>query len=234
MPIKLKKGYTFFYDNKSWKVTEVYKTRWNDGTKSEEFKIKTNLGIIRYLEIEIDGEDIDYSIWEKITNKRQFLSKFKKLEDDYVSVGNAKFPKVISYKGVDYKFVGQSNGVCSYDFETERVDSIDYANKNNTRFFSIEVWDDEVEISTGIPIQESDIKQIEKGKYNILNSSVINFIGNYIGLVLVIVFVLTTALLQKCSNNNSWNDDSRYSNDSTKVHRSNNYYRGRSSGGFGK
>jgi hypothetical protein len=235
MPIKLKAGFTFFYKNKLYKVTEVYKIKWDDGTKSEEFKVKSKAGTINYLEIETtnDGKTI-FSFWTKHSDKK-FLEKSQKLVKDFVSLGSAKFPENLKYRGVDYIFNERNNGTCNYGYETERVNSLEYSNNENTKFLAIELWDDEIEVSTGIPIKEKDISKIEKGSMPVLATSIWNFFSKYFVALLIFGFLTISFMLEKCSKNNSWNNDSNYnSSDSTKVKRNNSYYRGRSSGGFGK
>jgi len=234
MAIELKKGYTFFYQNTLWKVTEVYTIRWKDGSKSYEYKVKSDKGIIRYLEIETDLKNVSaYSFWEKIHNKNQFLSEFRNLEDNFVTIGKTKFPKEIEYKGVKYEFDERNDGMCFYDYEEEEVNSIDYTNHNDTKFFSIEVWDDEVEFSIGIPIKQHDISRIEKGKGGLFSSSILNVIGKNISYVVIGVFAVLSLVLNRCSTRTLSGDSDQY-RDSTKVHRSNNSYRSRNTTGFGK
>ena len=234
MAIKLKAGYTFFYKNKLWKITESYKIKWEDGTRSEEFKVKSKSGAINYLEIETDKENkTTFSFWAKHTDKN-FLRKSQKLVVDFVALGTAKFPKNLKYRGVDYIFDERNDGICNYGYETEKVNSLDYINENDTKFLAIELWDDEIEVSTGIPIKENSISKIEKGSSTISSSAIVNFIGKYIIAVIVACFLFFSFLLKQCSHNNSWNSNSNYNkNDSTKVYRNNSYYRNRS-GGFGK
>ena len=234
MAIKLKTGFTFYYKNRLWKVTEVYKIKWDDGTKSEEFKIKSKSGNINYLEIETDKiGKTTYSFWTK-HNDKNFLRKSQKLVKDFVSLGTAKFPTNLKYRGVDYIFDERNDGICDYGYETEKVNSLDYTNQTNTKFLAIELWDDEIEVSTGIPIKQNAISRIEKGNTSLLDTPILKFFGKYIAIILVFGFIGLSTLLNKCSNRNSWNSDSNYNkNDSTKVYRNNNYYRGRS-GGFGK
>lgn len=232
MKKQLKLGYLFRYNNQTWKITEVYKIKWNDGTKSTEFKIKSSKNIVRYLEIETaKNKSKVYSIWTKETNK-DFLFSDKPLKD-YVTLGSARFPKEINYNGEMYFHDETCTGTCTYDYETEQVDSLDYTNKNDTKFFSIELWDDEIEVSTGIPIKESDISNIQEGNPELSNSFSFKFISKYISWILIGGFVFISFLMKNCSRSTTWSNDNQYKNDSTKVHRSNNYYRGRS-GGFGK
>ncbi|MBU3012958.1 DUF4178 domain-containing protein [Polaribacter vadi] len=234
MAIKLKTGYTFFYKNRLWRVTEVYKIKWEDGTKSEEFKVKPKSGNINYLEIETskDGKK-SYSFWSK-HNDKSFLRKSQKLVKDFVALGSAKFPTNLTYRGVHYTFDEKTDGICDYGYEKEKVNALDYIDKTKTKFLAIELWDDEIEVSTGILIQENAISKIEKGNPPLLDSPILKFIGKYIAIILIFGFIGLSSLLNRCSNNNSWNSDSNYNkNDSTKVYRNNNYYRSRSSG-FGK
>ncbi|WP_194768739.1 DUF4178 domain-containing protein [Tamlana sp. I1] len=234
MPIKLKKGFSFFYKNELWKVTDIYKIKWNDGSVSNEYKIKNKKGLIRYLEIELSKNKANYSFWEKITDKSVLSSSLNNVDDDYIAFEKAKFPKQIKYKGVNYSFKERNDGICQYAYEKETINSIDYSNQDGSKLLSIEIWDDEVEISTGIIIEESQISRIEKGSPNFDSSAIIDSLGKYIGAIIIVGFILISSLLSRCSNGNSWSDNSSNYNDSTKVNRSNNFYRGRSSGGFGK
>lgn len=233
MRINLKRGYLFRYNNQTWKVTEVYKVKWRDGTKSDEYKVKSERNVIHYLEIETDKKGSKtYSFWEKQSNK-DFLFSDKPLAD-YVTLGKAKFPKQINYNGVLYYYDETNTGSCVYNFETEQVDSIDYTNEDDTKLLSIELWDDEIEVSTGFPIKESDISNIQESKNSFIDSPVISFISKNIAIVLVFGFIVLSSLLNRCSSKNEWNGDSRYTNDSTQVKKSNNYYRSRNSRGSGK
>lgn len=232
----LKIGFTFFFENTTWKVTEMYKIKWNDGTKSKEFKVKSLSGTIRYLEIEYGKKNKKtYSFWTKQSDK-SFLYEGQKLVKDYVSIGSAKFPKSIAYNDVYYEFDERTDGTCTYDYgEKEKVNSLDYTNKDDTKFLAIEFWDDEIEVSTGVPIKQTDISRIEKAQLSLTNNPVINFIGKYARFVVVGIFLLFMILANTCSKRGGWNDDSNTYNDSTKVKRYNNgYYRSRNSSGFGK
>ncbi len=233
MAEELKRGYTFFYNNTTWKVTKTYIIKWDDGTKTNEYQVKSRQGIVQYLEIEIaKGKKDTYSFWS-IEPKHSFLQKTQGLTKDFVSIGKVKFPKNISYQGVDYEFDERNDGKCKYDFETERVNCLEYTNADDTKFLALEFWDDEIEVSTGIPIKKSDISQIKPG-VGILETPILDFIWKYIQYIIFGLFFLVMFLVTQCSNRNSWNNDSQSLNDSTKVNRSNGYYRSRNSGGFGK
>lgn len=234
MPLKLKRGYTFHYNRTTWKVTDIYKIKWADGSKSVEYKVKGKNGNIRYLEIETSKDNKEsFSFWEKITNKTQFLSKFKNLKEDFFLVGKTKFPKKIDYNGLSYRFDEQNKGVLQ-NLERESVNSVDYISRAGTELLSFEIWSDEVEVSYGRVIKESQISKIEKGSSSVISSSIVEKLGDYIGVIVVFGFLLVSLTLNKCSSGGSWSSDSKYSNDSTKVHRSNNVFRARSSSGFGK
>jgi len=234
MAVKLKSGYTFYYKNKLWKVTEVYKIKWNDGTKSEEYKVKTKSGRFHYLEIETNKQGKKtFSFWTKHSDKN-FLRNSQQLVKDFVPLGTAKFPKNLNYKGTDYIFDERNDGVCNYGYESEKVNSLDYTNENDTKFLAIELWDNEIEVSTGVLIKQPDISKVEKGISSTSNSGIINFISKNAVAVIIFSFFCFSFLLRQCSAKKSWNTNSNYnSSDSTKVYRNNNYYRGRS-GGFGK
>lgn len=234
----LKKGTTFDYEGKIWKITEVYKIKWDDGTKSTEYQVKTNRHV-GFLEVHLDAEkNLNYSFWRKETNKNHFLSIIKNTTSDFVELGSAKFPKKINYKKVSYTFKAICDGTCSYGYESERVNSLDYTNENNTKLLSIELWDDEIEISTGIYITRADISNIQESKSytsGINSSSIIETLAKYSSGIFITLFFLITFLCNRCSS--SWNGN-RDPNDSTKVYRNSGssrgtYYRGRSSG-FGK
>ena len=232
---ELKKGYLFNYKTQIWKVTDIYKINWDDGSNTTEYKVKDKNGIVRYLMIEyVRKESPKYTFWEKLHNIDYFLSQITKTETDYVSINNAKFPKKFNYKNVEYDFDERCDGTCYYDYESERVNSLDYTNTDDTKFFSIQLWDDEIEICTGKLISKTEIKNIQERKTFVDTSSLGSFISRYFVGLIFGAFILMTLMLEKCSNNNSWNGNRDY-NDSTKVYRNtNNYYRGRSSRGFGK
>lgn len=124
------------------------------------------------------------------------------------------------------------------NYESAKVISLDYESLNKKRLFFIELWEDEMEISTGFPIKESDISQIEKSTSTFETSANFDFMGRNIGGFVVGGFILFIMFFSTCfkSSNYSWdNSNSAYSNDTSKVERSNNnYYRGRSSRSRGK
>ena len=233
MSITLKTGYTFSFENQTWKITESYFIKWNDGTESNEYKVKAENGITRFLEIEKDTSgNKSYSFWAKIYDK-DFIYKSQNADADFIQIGNAKFPKKVNLQGINYEFDERNDGICKSTFESEEVNSLDYANENGSKLLSIELWDDEIEVSLGRPIKEIAIKNIEK-KSPLLDGPIIfTWITKYIALIIVFCFFVINALLNSCNRKNSWNSDNSTYNDSTKVHRSNNYYRNRS-GGFGK
>ncbi len=227
---ELKKGYLFNYKTSTWKVTDIYKINWDDGSNTVEYKVKDRSGTVRYLMVEyVRKETPKYTFWEKLYDIESLLSQITQTETDFVTINNAKFPKQFYYDDIEYNFDERCDGTCYYDYESERVNSLDYTNSDDTQFFAIQLWDDEIEISTGILISKNDITNIQERK----SSSVANTIGKYFVGFIFGGFILVTLLLNKCSNN-SWNDR-RDPNDSTKVYRNtNNYYRGRSSRGYGK
>lgn len=235
MSINLKLGYRFYYNNKHWKIIEVYNITWEDGTKSKEYKIKSDSGLISFLEITTDKETrFTFSFWTK-RNKPNFLETSQKLTEDFIFLGKAKFPKKTTFYGAVYYFDEQVDGICNYGYEKEKVNSLNYSSKDKKKLLSIELWDDEIEVSTGIIIKRSDISKIETGHLSILNTSFLNLINKYVNEIIIILLLLFFFLLEKCSNKNSWENNSNYnSSDSTKIYRNNNYYRGRSFGGFGK
>lgn len=237
--MELRKGHTFTYLGRSWKITESYKIEWNDNSISNEFKIKSDEGVIKYLEILTNGDNnTSLSFWSKEYDK-DFIYKAQNTDNDYIAIGNARFPKKVNLKGINYNFITKHTGTCQYGFsnsyEKERVDSIDYKNENNSKLLSIELWDDEIEVSTGIPIKESELKNIEKGIPPITVDLINNWFNKNLMTILILGIILISFLLNRCNQSNSWNsNDSISQNDSTKVHRSNNPYRGRTSYGFGK
>ncbi|WP_143569773.1 DUF4178 domain-containing protein [Tenacibaculum agarivorans] len=230
---KLKIGYLFDYKNQTWKVTDIYKINWDDGSKTTEYKVKDKNGIVRYLMVElVRKQRPNYTFWEKLHDIDHFLAQINQTESDYVAINNAKFPKQFYYKNVEYNFDERCDGTCYYDSESERVNSLDYTNSRDDRFFSIQLWDDEIEICTGKTISKSEIKNIQERKIAIGDSISVFFSKYFVGIIFI-SFMLLTFALQKCSKS-TWNGN-RDPNDSTKVHRStNNYYRGRSSRGYGK
>jgi len=238
MIFELNRGDKFKLRNRTWKVTEVYKTQWNDGTKSVEYKIKSAENSIKYLEIDFDeNENTSFSLWVKQSNK-DVISNNQEITNDFVTVYGTHYPKKMIFKGTTFKFEGKYEGVWSFNYESEKVIALDYESLNKKQLLSIELWEDEMEISTGFQIKESDITQIEKNESPINGSAFLSFVGNNIGGVLFGAFFLLMIFLGTCTqqNNNSRNNsNSAYSSDTTKVERSNNnYYRGRSSRSRGK
>lgn len=237
--MKLKRGYTFNFRNSTWKVTEVYQINWEDGTKSDEYKVKSEQGILRYLEIFSDNSNqISYSFWVKEFD-HDFLHRTKIKDDNFISIDKFKFPKKLNLKGVKYEYTADQAGNCHYGitnlFEKERVDSINYENQNGSRLLSIEIWDHETEISVGTPIDREDLKNIEKGKPPITTDLLVNWGNKYLTVIILVVYILVSMIMSKCNQKKSWDyQNSDYQNDTTKVYRSNNYYRGRTSSGFGK
>lgn len=231
---ELKRGYLFDYKNQTWKVTDIYKIRWDDGSNTTEYQVKNKKGEVRYLMLEfVRKQKTSYTFWEKIADINQFLKTISKTESDFVSIGKAKFPKKFQFENTMYTFDEKCDGTCYYDYESERVNSLDYTNDDDSKFLAIQLWDDEIEISTGISILQSQINNIQERTSFVSSDSLWNFISKYFVGIIFTLFMLMTFALNKCSSN-SW-DGNRDSNDSTKVYRnSNNYYRGRSSRGFGK
>ena len=239
MATEFRKRDTFRFDNQTWKVTEIYNITWKDGTFSKEYKLKSNIGLIRYLEIEEDfhkKKKPEYSFWQEITDRKTFLSRAKYNLNKKVAVGNAEFPKVLEHNGVTYTFNKRYDGVCEYDYDDDEViNALDYSNRDDSKLLSIEIWDDETEISLGFPIEEQQITNIIRRKESFTDSPFFEKLSRRTGEIIIAAFILLFIGISKCSHKTSWNSDSRNYNDSTKVHRSsNNYYRGRSSGGFGK
>ncbi len=225
----LKRGTTFRFENKTWKVTEIYRIKWNDGTKSVEYKVKSNSFTSRYLEVSYgNGNATRYSFWRKEPNKEKVLAETQNLENSFISVKKAKFSKKIVHYNTTYNFKEKVSGIC----KNETVNAIEYSDISNTKFLAIEIWDDEVEVSSGFTIQKTDISYIivfDKEKDQ-------NRFFNTIAVLIGILFLGTIITFKECSpKNKSWDRRNNYSNDSSKVHRnSNSYYRGRSSRGYGK
>lgn len=235
-PINLNKGDSFRFNNRIWKVTEIYKIKWKDGTRSNEYKLKSNSSSIRFLEEEIDkNKKISYSFWQKEQNKDNILSKTQDFSNGYVSIGKAKFSKTFSYNGVHYIFDERNDGTCRTGFESEIVNALEYTNEDDTRLLAFELWDDEIEVSTGYPITKARIQNIQRKKTRIERSGFSDYVERNFQMVAAAIIFVILVVMSKCSNKNSWNDNNGYNNDSTKVHRnSNSYYRGRSSRGYGK
>ncbi len=242
--MELKRGDTFTFRNSTWKVTESCEIKWNDGTVSKEFKVKSNAGLIRFLEIESDLQGKKtYSYWKKEYNT-EFLVKGQDAKSDSIHENGLKFAKNFTYKGIRYDFDQRSSGMCQYDFfsgyQKEIVVSLDYSNNGNSKLLSIELWDDDVEgyddaeVYLGEVIIESDIKNIEKKKWAISGSSILDLAYNY-STAIFIAFVVIFISFSRCNRKNSWGSgESSTQEDSTKVKRSNNSYRGRNTYGYGK
>ena len=110
----LKRGYTFIFQNSTWKVTESHTITWDQDAKSKVFKIKSHRGIVRFLEFYIvTDEEPVYSIWTKEFDK-DFIRKAQDSNTNYIKIGNAKFPKTIHLKGVEYTYANKYSGNCRY------------------------------------------------------------------------------------------------------------------------
>ncbi len=236
MAILLKNGFTFNFRNKTWKVTETYTIKWDDGTKSSEFKVKSNTGDINFLEIEKEQNGkTHYSFWQKERGNKIAISTPKNESVEQISVARLKFPSKILFDGIQYNFQKRYDGRFSDGYETETVNSLDYVNNDESKLLSIEVWEDETEFSTGFWLNEKEITNVKEGKASVDSSFLVKNIKKYLFFFLFGGFFLLSLLLNKCSNSlSSANDDSSYNSDSTQVHRSNNAYRSRNSRGYGK
>lgn len=223
--MELKRGYQFRYNNNTWKVTEVYNISWDDGTKSTEYQIKSKHRVA-YLEVHLNKDkETLYSFWVKDVNKERFLLKISNPKSDYISLGKANFPRKIYHAGVEYNFHERTDGICYYGYDDERVNSLDYENADFTKKLAIELWDDEIEISTGIPILAEDISHIEKKRSYINTNAIVNTIENNISFFYLLAFVILFIVIVRCSEEN---------NSNTVYRNSGSFYRGRSSSGFGK
>lgn len=236
MPLQLKEGYSFFLRNEKWKITEVYHTKWEDNTSTKEYKLKSFPGDIRYLEIETTetGEN-NYSFWKKIKDKDQFHSTFTRVSPSNIKVGNAEFPKKVTFKSITYYYNQHSQGISESLNSTEKLHSVDYCNEEGTHFFSLEIWEDEIEVSTGELVQESDISKIEEGKLSFTESPRFKQRAPLMGLGVLIAFLALNTSINSCNHNNQYNSDGTQVKDSTRVGRSSSsFFRNRNSGGFGK
>lgn len=239
--IILKSGYRFRYRNQFWKVRETYIISWDDQTKTYEYKVKSEGGEIGYLEIEVDanGENPIYSFWKDETNKDFLFEKYP--EEDVIYIEKASFPKKINFEGELFEFDERNDGICDYGYETEKVNCLSYTNANDTKFLALEFWDDEIELSTGIPISEHDISAIEEGKLEFSGGPFLYWIGRNIVGIVIGFFLIVMFSIQRCTTSSTTNSQNNYSqNDSTKtksnrVNRSSSgYYRSRNSRGSGK
>lgn len=238
MIFELNRGDTFHLRNRIWKVTEVYKTQWNDGTRSVEYKIKSVDSSIKYLEIDFDkNENTSFSLWVKQSNK-DVISSNQEITNDFITVYGTHYPKKMIFKGTTFEFEGKYEGIWSYNYESEKVISLDYESLDKKRLLSIELWEDEMEISTGFLTKEAEITQIKKSETPLNDSAFLSFLSNNIASVIGGAFFLIVILLSTCteqSNNSRNNSNSAYDSDTSKIERSNNnYYRGRSSRSRGK
>lgn len=234
----IRKNSTFRYKNQLWKVTEVYNYSWDDGSKSTEFKIKSQIGSVLYLEIEQNDDDKTVCrMWTDIPYKDLSL-KGRKQESpsERISFNGKSFPKKINHNGKELFYFDQSSGSCSYGFSRERVDSLTYATEDKIYYISLEIWEDEKELCSGVLIDESNISQIKEGKKSVSSLGFVQAIGRNISLVVIGFFVFLFTMINTCSPSFSSNsDDPYYRNDSTRVNKSNrNYYRNRNSRGYGK
>lgn len=239
--IEIKPGYTFHFENVIWKVTEAYTVDWQDNTKSFEYKVKSNTGAIAYLEISLDTNNTTaYSFWTRAVFK-DFANACQQSTADHTTMGKFSFPKNINLYGVDYGFVEITEGLYRDSYETAKFYSWDYANSTADNLFSIEIWEDETEVSTGRIINEGDITQIEAGQsvgQSISSFPLVKQLGKYAFVIVLFIFAGTGILINQCSRSNTtqngYGENNVQENDSTRVNRSNNIYRRRNSTGFGK
>ncbi len=98
----LQEGFTFTYDAVVWRITEIYRTSWDDSSHTVEYKLKSKGFKIRYLEVEYFEDSVRYSFWIK-QNNSSFL-KSVKASSDVVRLGRSDYPKGISYNGISYTF----------------------------------------------------------------------------------------------------------------------------------
>lgn len=235
--IELKPGYTFSFENELWKVAEAYTINWRDNTSSFEYKVKSGTGAIRYLEIAANTDNtVSYSFWTKAVFK-DFANACQESTAEHTQMGKFSFPKLLNLYGIEYNFIEIAEGVYQDNYETAKLFSWDYANTAADNFFSIEIWEDETEVSTGRVINEADITGIEVGKA-ITDFPLMQKIGKYIIYIVIFIFVGFGLLISQCSRTNTtqngYGENAAKENDSTRVNRSNNYYRRRNSTGFGK
>ncbi len=235
--IELKPGYTFHFENEVWKVTEAYTINWRDRTSSFEYKVKSGAGAIRYLELAVDAQnDVSYSFWTRTVFK-DFANACQLSTAEHTKMGKFSFPNEIQLYGIDYRFIEIVEGTYQDNYKTAKLYSWDYADTTAENFFSIEIWEDETEVSTGRVINESSLSQIEAGKaYTEL--PFVQLIGKYAIYVVIFLFTLMGLLVSQCSRSSSsqraYGDDAYQQNDSTRINRSTNFYRRRNSTGFGK
>ena len=231
----LKVGSTFSLEAKTCRVTETYTITWDDDSLSKEFKLKSNKGEIMFLEINTDKKgDTWYSLWTPLKS-RDFLFKQK---GETIDVGAQRFPKTIDYQGNKFTYTGHHKGICKYGpgspYNTEKVDSIDYAKASDDEFLSIEVWDDEVEASVGKEIDSSLIRNIHSpsaSELAIIKLS--SFINKNMGLLVFGSFFALLLTVKNCG----YRDGNFYvkgSENDTLVDKSNNRYRSRNTFGYGK
>jgi hypothetical protein len=237
----IKRGSTFRFNNQTWKVTEVYKYRWDDDSTTTEFQIKNQEGNTLHLEIDLNDDDQTVCIvWTDIPYYKGFFGK-RNSKVEKIKFKGKSYPKILTYDGIEYLYFNESHGTCTYGFYTESVSSLSYASADKRNLVSLEIWEDdgeiEKELAVGEVIDEASITHITEGKKGISDYGFIRTLGKNILWVVLLPFIFIIASIDSCSNkNNSWNsDDPYYQNDSTKVNRTNRtYYRNRNSRGYGK
>lgn len=231
MLVDLKPRDTFQFKSQTWKVAEAYIINWRDNTTSYEYQIKTHKNKTRYLEIELDkNNNATYSFWKKLATKSFPTPKRSASTVDSIRIGKLEVPKTLKYNGVVYTFDEQVKGKCRYEGEMEQITSFDFLDASETKFLSFELWEDELEISTGYRIFEDNISNVVKAPSSIKDSVLFSKYFGYAALLVILFFGIIL---------NNTNDDYYYNSeetvaDTSKVGRSNNSYRGRNSGGYGK
>ena len=234
----IQRGSTFRFNNEIWKVTEIYRYEWNDGSNSKEFKIKSKTGAVRYLETELnDNDELVCRVWTDIRYKNLSLKGRKKeAATERFSFNGKSYPKKIHHDGKEMFYFDQSSGYCSYGFTKESVDSLTYATQDKKHYLSLEVWEDEKELSYGTLIDKSSITNITEGKKGVSDYGIVRVIGRSISWIVIGFFIFIVAMMDSCDTSFGSNSgDPYYENDSTRVNKSNrNYYRNRNSRGYGK
>jgi len=159
MAIRLKIRDTFTLENETWKVAEKDSIKWHDGTKSEEFKIKSSSRNTKYLEIFFDtSSSPKYFLWQAIN---QNLSVDPTSADDLISFVGLCFPPVIHIVNTDFKFINKQEGVCKSGFDSEDVFALSYADDSGKRLLTIEAWEDGIEVHIGKELPEEKIKNVK-------------------------------------------------------------------------
>ena len=155
---QLSVGAFFDYDFESWEVRKEYHYKWEDGSESKEFQVKS-VSQTKYLSVEEDDELL-ITLTEKI-NPNALVEDLSKEVNQH-----DRPPKKIQYKGIFYYLSDDSAGLFSENGgEEEELISWTYYDDKEKHTLCIEQWDDDdFEASIGICLEEHEFTNLLPGR----------------------------------------------------------------------